>query len=202
MNLKVKRLEEEKESNENDDVHVPDLVNQTRSENDKKDVVGDIRLSEKENGSVNESNSTENKQIVDERNSEPVQPGLDERETEPVRTELWNESTKPSENTNDAQSSRSLTKKRGSSAAPAGDEAAVISPATGRREWLKKSEPLVRFLKTIRSHNKYGSVFANRLKSQVRSVLRVCFFLVSNCQLVTRNMCPWIAVPDTSPTVY
>lgn len=205
--------------NENGD-QKPDLEKDSgeeRSENDKDDVIGGVppaddvagvsvsgERSERENRSVNESNSTENRQTGEkvERETEPVQTGSvkQDPDTKAVRADSWNDSSKPSEDkkvddesaelhdsaaaeskegtkeSSDVQSSASLTRKSGAVAEAGGDEP-VVSPATIRRDSLKKSEPLVRFLDIIRAH-KHGSMFEIRLESQVR----FCASHISNCQ--------------------
>lgn len=209
LNSKVKRLEEEREQsmreNENGDQN-PDLEKNSveRSGNNKDDVIRGVppaddvagvsvsgERSERENRSVNESNSTENRQTGEklETETEPVQTGSvkQDPDTKALRADSWNDSSKPSEDkkvddesaelhdsaaaeskegtkeSSDVQSSASLTRKSGAPAA-GGDEP-VVSPATMRRDSLKKSEPLVRFLDIIRAH-KHGSTFEIRLESQ------------------------------------
>lgn len=219
LNLKVKRLEEERERSEKEDddddesdKDKPDLEPE-RSDNDDKNVVlaekdgnvGDVAgdsvsgdRSERENRSVNESNSTEKKMME----TEPVRTGGDEsgghkdKPVEPVEADSWNDSSKPSEekkpenesvkvvesaggeskgakDSNEAQSSASLTRKSRSSNSNsnsggggrgAGDNEQLVSKTTSRDSG-KNSEQMNRFLESIRS-SKNGSVFEARLQSQ------------------------------------
>lgn len=228
LNLKVKRLEEERERSEKEDdesdKEKPDLEAE-RSENDKNvendvvspekdenvgDVVGDSvsgDRSERENRSVNESNSTEKKMME----TEAVRTGGNEsggdknKPVEPVQADSWNDSSKPSEekkpenesvkvvesaggeskgakDSNEAQSSASLTKKSRSSNSNSnsgggggdvrgsGGNDQMVSKTTSRDSG-KYSEQLNRFLESVRSSN-YGSVFVARLQSQVRFKLK------------------------------
>lgn len=221
LNLKVKRLEEERERSEKDDdesnKEKPDLEAE-RSENDKNaendvvfaekdenvgDVAGDSASgdrSERENGSVNESNSTEKKMMETEPDIEPVRTGGNEssgdkdKPVQAVEADSWNDSSKPSEekkaenesvkvvvsaggeskgtkDSNEAQSSASLTKKSRSSISNSGGGGRgsggneQMASKTTSRDSGKNSEQMNRFLETIRS-SKYGSVFEARLQSQ------------------------------------
>lgn len=216
LNLKVKRLEEERERSEKEDGESdrdkPDLEAE-RSENDKNgeddvvlaekddnvgDVVGDSVSGDRENRSVNESNSTEKKMME----TEPVRTGGNEsggekdKSVEPVQAveaDSWNDSSKPSEekkpenesvkvvesaggeskgakDSNEAQSSASLTRKSRSSNSNSGGgdggggNEQMVSKTTSRDSG-KNSEHMNRVLETIRLSTN-GSVFEARLQSQ------------------------------------
>lgn len=220
--MKVKRLEEERERSEKEDEESdkdkPDLEAE-RSENDKNvendvvlpekddnvgDVVGDSVSGDRENRSVNESNSTDKKMME----NEPVRAGGNEsgedkdKPVEPVQADSWNDSSKPSEekkpenesvkvvesaggeskgtkDSNEAQSSASLTRKSRSSNSNSGGGGGGRGSVgneqrmskTTSRDSGKNSEQMNRFLESIRS-SKYGSVFETRLQSQVRFKLK------------------------------
>lgn len=199
LETKAKRLEEEREQSYEIDYKKPDLEKDTgedRSENDKNNATGNPPVdndagvsasgerSDRENQSVNESNSTDNRG-AGEKISEPVQNRLvnPDPDSKPVRADSWNDSSKLGEDkkidyesaelrdwagdetkggikeSSDMQSSASLTRTSGGGYEP------VVSPDTMRLDQVNKSEPLVGFFDTIRSH-KHGSMFEIRLDSQ------------------------------------
>ncbi|KAM6598153.1 hypothetical protein CsatA_008677 [Cannabis sativa] len=218
LELKVKRLEEEREKSlkeENEDkinleenerrLNSPEKK-KTKKTTKKKKINRAVKSNsgedsdscDRENRSYNESNSTsqnrrngvvkaETKPEPDRRNdSDPPRPESepgkvvngDENETMAARGE---DNTKQS---SDVQSSMSLSKSKrsrkgsGSGAGAETGAAAVsssggeepeggdeVSPATKNRVSALKSEPLVKFLGTIRSH-RLGSVFQRRLRTQ------------------------------------
>lgn len=221
----MKRLEEERERSEKEDEESdkekPDLEAE-RSENDKNaendvvlaekdenvgDVVGDSVSGDRENRSVNESNSTDKKMME----TEPVRTGGNEsgedkdKPVEPVQADSWNDSSKPSEekkaenesvkvaesaggeskgakDSNEAQSSASLTRKsRSSNSNSGGGRGSGSGRGSGGNEQMaskntsrdsgKNSDQMNRFLESIRS-SKHGSVFETRLQSQVRFKLK------------------------------
>ncbi|KAL1802551.1 hypothetical protein ACET3Z_031198 [Daucus carota] len=203
LNLKVKRLEEERERSgkeDGSDKQKPDLEAE-RSENvqnDENDVVmaekdekiGEVAgdsvsgdRSERENRSVNESNSTEKKRME----TGPVRTGGD-KPVGPVQADSWNDSSKPSDekkaenesvkvvesaggeskggkDSNEAQSSASLTRKSRSSTSNSGGGDERMTSKTTSRDSVKNTEQLNRFLNSIRS-SKNGPVFEARLQSQ------------------------------------
>lgn len=212
LNLKVKRLEERERSGKEDDEQKPDLEAE-RSESDKNDqndvvmaekdvndadVAGDSvsgERSERENRSVNESNSTGKKMMETEPDIEPVRTGGEEGGGDkPVEADSWNDSSKPSEekkaenesakvidsaggeskgakDSNEAQSSASLTKKSRSSNSNSGGGDEQMASKSTSRDSVKNSDQLNRVLESIRS-SKNGSVFEARLQSQVRFKLK------------------------------
>ncbi|XP_030505591.2 uncharacterized protein LOC115720585 [Cannabis sativa] len=202
LELKVKRLEEEREKSlkeENEDkINLEENERRLNSPENNLAVKSNSDSCDRENRSSDESNSTSrrNGAVKSETEPEPErrndsdpprpesEPGKvvngDENETMAARGE---DNTKQS---SDVQSSMSLSKSKRSrkrsgaeAGAGAGSGAAAVSssggeepeggdevsPATKNRVSGLKSEPLVKFLGTVRSH-RFGSVFHRRLRTQ------------------------------------
>ncbi|XP_060217023.1 uncharacterized protein LOC132644447 [Lycium barbarum] len=187
LQLKVKKMEEEREESLKEESLKPDLedLKEERSQNDKNSgahvkpasSIGKSD-SDRENRSFNESNSTENRETGVKNEPEPVEDKPVQQVVKPVSAEdSYNDSssdrheeekkTRPdsasgSKENSDVQSTATLTKRKrqrgGGDAAEMGG-----SPAVGIK--AAKSEPLIEFLHIIRS-NKRGSVFKRRLDSQ------------------------------------
>ncbi|CBI32173.3 unnamed protein product, partial [Vitis vinifera] len=140
LQLKVKRLEEEREQStkENDnDVVKPDLDDEVKEERSKDEE------SDRENRSVNESNSTGVK-------GENIETAVEEAAREP-------EPTEPVKRIGGSLKGRDKGEQR------------PVSPATKRI--CVKSQPLVSFLEIIRSH-KHSSLFERRLETQETEVYK------------------------------
>ncbi|KAJ9158693.1 hypothetical protein P3X46_024254 [Hevea brasiliensis] len=185
LQLKVKRLEEEREKsvqgNQNDDGGIPDLEqeasqNDKKDEPEKKDSVSGGEESDRENRSVNESNSTGSEQKTAEKDgvkmeAEPVQEGpceaapvLSVSNSKPVggggeeSHELGDSVTQLS---SEVQSSASLGRKRKRKERKRGEEIG----GDGIKGATVKSEPLIGLIEMIRAH-RHGSLFEGRLETQ------------------------------------
>ncbi|XP_021771982.1 claspin-like [Chenopodium quinoa] len=218
LQLKVKRLEEERESSKVKAEDVDEQQQDDDEEEEKTILLSDLRIKPEENAAETgekgdepekssvekvitadsaenrSSNSTNHpktdniKPVSDSARGEPGAVRVERKRSEPVvgdnnrkvnrLSESLSESRREStrQQSSDVQSSASLSKKkrrrfRGDN----GDEleAEELSPANKRIN--AKSQPLIRFLESLRSH-KHGSVFQRRLPSQetekYRNVIR------------------------------
>ncbi|KDP20391.1 hypothetical protein JCGZ_05274 [Jatropha curcas] len=190
LQLKVKRLEEEREksaqSNQNDGGPIPDLQressqNDKKYEPEKKESASAGDESDRENRSVNESNSTgsgdktgkkdgsnleaepvrdvpgETAPVLSGSNSKPVRGGEESHELGDSATQLSSE----------VQSSASLGSKRKRKGRKRREDVG----GDGIKGATVKSEPLVTLMEIIRS-NRHGSFFEGRLESQETEVYK------------------------------
>ncbi|EEF50190.1 histone H3.v1 [Ricinus communis] len=183
LQLKVKRLEEEREKgNQNDDVTIPDLEQpqsdkkeeeeeEEEESEQKESVSGDE--SDRENRSVNESNSTGSegekkgvaKPSVQEDEEAPVLSGSSSKSVE--SHELADSVTQLS---SEVQSSASLGGKRKRKGRKRREEIAAGGDGIKGR-MMVKSEPLIALLESIRAHN-HASLFEGPLKTQETDVYK------------------------------
>ncbi|KAK4379634.1 hypothetical protein RND71_001496 [Anisodus tanguticus] len=191
LQLKVKKMEEERENSLNDG-EKPDLedMKEERSKNDK-NRGADVKpaestgkaVSSEENRSFNESNSTENRETGLKNEPEPVEiepvqevkPVSEEEEvsyndssSDRQEEKKASESKQETKENSDVQSTATLTKRKrqrgGGDGGRSGGDAVEMGVGI-KGEGVVKSEPLIEFLGIIRS-NKRGSVFKRRLDSQ------------------------------------
>ncbi|KAJ8573532.1 hypothetical protein K7X08_010043 [Anisodus acutangulus] len=191
LQLKVKKMEEERENSLNDG-EKPDLedMKEERSKNDKNRGADDKpaestgkAVSSEETRSFNESNSTENRETGLKNEPEPVEiepvqevkPVSEEEEvsyndssSDRQEEKKASESKQETKENSDVQSTATLTKRKrqrgGGDGGRSGGDAVEMGVGI-KGEGVVKSEPLIEFLGIIRS-NKRGSVFKRRLDSQ------------------------------------
>lgn len=175
-------MEEERDkslqSNQNDG-GIPDLEqeasqNDKKDEPEKKDSVSGGEESDRENRSVNESNSTGSEEKTAEKDGvkledEPVREGpgeaapvLSVSNSKPVGEESHELGDSVTQLSSEVQSSASLGRKRKRKERKRGEEIG----GDGIKGTTEKSEPLVGLIQMIRAH-RHGSLFESRLEIQV-----------------------------------
>ncbi|PPS16087.1 hypothetical protein GOBAR_AA04491 [Gossypium barbadense] len=185
LELKVKRLEEERERSSKEETDLDDRQNILSPDTVAGTPAGGDGSGDLDDRSFNESNSTNEQndagEVVGERNAqvitEPIEP-RGENEIDPVRTgegpvneRLNGEEHDNKKQVSDVQSSASLSKKKrcngsskGGSTSREEREGDEVSPAMKRAPAVKP-ESMVRLLGIIRSH-RLGSALDRRQRSQ------------------------------------
>lgn len=159
LQLKVKRLEEERDGSEKLDLEEEERKGE-RSENDGGEkAVSTAEESDRENRSMNESNSTGAGEKTVGGGDEPSRTRGDDLDPDPVNTaEEGSEASQSGELGESGTSGRKWKRKRRKDG-----DGEIRSAAS-------KSQPLIRLLDLIRSHPR-GSLFERRVRSQVCNYL-------------------------------
>ncbi|XP_057483687.1 uncharacterized protein LOC130770295 [Actinidia eriantha] len=177
LQLKVKRLEEERERNfkpkEEKEEEEMDQLNEpegkSRHDIAGKSISGEDSV-EGDDRSFNESNSTSNRKAenwVQNRDKRlKHEPEVREHkpvifDTVPVRTRLNGENAEPAESKSREEEGSGKKKQRRRS----GEDEPEGNVSVAKKQILDKSEPLIKIIEIIRSH-KNGSLFERRLRSQ------------------------------------